>query len=71
MHLDLLVSQQAIRHDLGSAQFIAAVNHVNGRAKAREEERLSCRGISAAHYNDLLILEEESIACGAVGNTLA
>src|SRR5207247_2164046 len=63
--LDLRVLERALLHDLGGAQRIAAVDHVDLLAEPRDVERLLHRRVAAPDHHDALILEEEHVARGA------
>ena len=58
---NLRVLECAILHDLTGAQRIAAMNHRHMACVACQERGLFHRGITAAHYCDILILEEKAI----------
>src|SRR5207245_4318274 len=62
--LDLRVLEGALLHDLGGAQVVASVDHIDLPPEPREEERLLHRGVAAAHDYDVLVLEEEAVARG-------
>src|SRR6266542_2797507 len=63
--LDLGVLEGALLHDLGGAQAVASMDHVDLPPEPREEERFLHGGVAAAHDHDVLVLEEEAVARGA------
>src|SRR2546427_2724176 len=63
--LDPAVLTRAILHELGGAQALAPVDHLDLPAEPREVERLLHRGVAAAHHHDVPVLEEEAVARGA------
>src|SRR5712692_4415592 len=69
--LDFLVGLGAINHDLGGAEFLAAVDEIDLAGVARKKVGLFHRGIAAAHHGDRLASEEIAVAGGAGGNAVA
>ena len=65
-HGDLGIVQHALDHDLGGAELVAAVQHGHRRAETSQEQCLFERAVSSAHHDDGLVLEEETIAGGAI-----
>ncbi len=60
--------QDPFRHDLRGTEFFAAVNQINLRRKARQEQRLLHGGIAPSHHRHRHILVKRAIAGGASGN---
>src|SRR5213080_1990962 len=56
---------RALLHDLGGAELIAPVQHVDARRVLGEVRRLLHRRVAAADHGQLLVLEEEAVAGGA------
>ncbi len=69
--LDLGVLERAVLHDLGCAQRVLAVDHVDLLREAREEGGLLHRAVAAADDRDGLLAEEEAVARGAPGDAVA
>src|SRR6266542_1756951 len=65
---DLRILEGALLHDLGRPKRVAAVDHFDLPAEAREVESLLHGGVASTHHHDVLVLEEEAIAGGAGGN---
>ena len=70
MELDLRIVHRPVLHDLGSAQGVPAVDHVDLGGELREESRLFHGGVAAADHGDLLAPEEEPIAGRAGGDAV-
>jgi hypothetical protein len=69
--VDLVVVERSLLHDLGSAKLVAPVNHGDLLGETRQEQGLFHRGISSADHDQLLVPEEESVACGAGRHAVA
>ena len=67
--LDFLVGENAVGHDLGSAEFIATVDEVNFAGEAGEKVGFFGCGIAAANDDDGHVAVEGSIAGGASGDS--
>jgi hypothetical protein len=59
--VDLRMGQGAVLHDLGGAQCVAAVNHVDPCGETRQKERFLHRRIAATHDGNLLSAEKSAI----------
>ena len=70
-HLDFFVGDGAVRHDLGCAQRITAVDKINFAGEAREEEGLFGCAVAAAEHGDLHLAVECAVARRAGGHALA
>ena len=65
------VRARPVLEDLARLERVAAVDEVDLARVPRDEEALVERGIAAAHDRDLDVLEERSVAGGAVAHALA
>src|SRR5688500_17342107 len=66
-----LLLEQLVLHDLLRAQFVAAVDEGDLAADVGQVQGLLDRGVAAADDRDVLVAEEEAVAGGASGDTLA
>src|SRR5262245_62055264 len=66
--LDPRISPRALLHDLRGAELITAMDDRHLGGELGEEVRLFHCRVAAADHQDLLVPEEEAIACGACGN---
>src|SRR5712691_3641182 len=69
--LDFPVGLGAFNHDLGGAEFLAAVDEIYLAGVARQKVGLFHSGIAAAHHGDGLASKEIAVAGGAGGNAVA
>ena len=70
-HVDLRVVPGALLHDRGRTEFIAAVDQGDLFTELGEEVGLLHGGVAATDDGDLLALEEEAVAGGAGGDSVA
>ena len=68
---DLRVLLGALGHDGRGAQLVAAVDHRHGAGEAGQEGGLLHGRVPTTDDDDVLVLEEEPVAGGAVGHAVA
>jgi len=69
--LDLRVLDRPVHHDPAAAELVAPVEEVHLGGEPSEVGRLLEGGVTAAHDGDLLVPEEETIACRARAHATA
>jgi hypothetical protein len=69
-HVDLVVGEQPLLHDLRGAQLVSPVDERDLRGELREEHGLFERGVTTAHHADRLAPEEEPVAGRARGHAV-
>src|SRR6185312_4476674 len=68
---DLRVGDGTVLHRLRGPQGVAAVDDRDGLGEPGEEGGLLHRRVTAADDGDVLVLEEEAVACGTPRDTAA
>ena len=63
-HLDFGVGEHAVLHGFGSAELVAADNHVDFVAESGQIGGLFAGGVAAANHCDVEVLVEEAVAGG-------
>jgi len=70
-NFDLRVGQRAVRHDLAGPEIVPPMDDRDRVRETGEERALLHRRIPTADDGDVLVTEEEPVACGARRNAVA